>query len=63
MKVFKTMKFDVYNYSTGIFIPLTPGHIFSVASFQVLQGLTGEIFWSVLDNRYALFTLGTESPF
>ena len=55
------MTFDNYICSTGIFIPFTPGHIFSVASFPAVRGLTGEIFCRVVGNRYALFTLGKVS--
>ncbi|XP_078368790.1 cannabinoid receptor 1-like [Oculina patagonica] len=46
---------------TGIFIPLTPGYVISIASFPVPDGLAGEIFCRVLSSRYALFTMGKVS--
>lgn len=47
--------------STGIFIPLTPGFVISIASFPVPRGLAGEIFCRVLSSKYAVFTMGKVS--
>ena len=49
--------------STGIFIPLTPGYVFSINLFPVPRGLAGELFCRVLGSRHALFTLGKISIF
>ena len=45
----------------GIFIPLTPGYVISIASFPIPHGLSGEIFCRVFGGRYALFTMGKVS--
>ena len=47
--------------STGIFIPLTPGYVVSIASFPVPSGSAGEIFCRVFTSRFTLFTMGKVS--
>ncbi len=51
----------MFLWLSGIFLPLTPGYVFSIASFPVPRGLAGEIFCRVLLSRYLLFTMGKVS--
>ena len=48
-------------FSTGVFLPLTPGYVISISSFPVPSGLAGEIFCRLLGSRYLLFTMGKVS--
>ena len=48
----------MFLFSTGIFIPFTPGFVISIDSFPVPRGLADKIFCRVLGSKYALFTLG-----